>query len=636
MKRLLYICHDAHFHGAQLLSLSIISTLKQQFGYSVTTVLLNDGELKEEFERCSDVIEYWSLGYREWVKFLADARAKSNVCVSNTVVSGRVINDLKSAGFRVTSLIHELPTLIRSYELGAVAADIGRLSDVVVFPAEYVRDKYLEYFQIEKEIVILPQGLYKKPDRLSTESKLELRARLGIPKGAKVVSGIGFADIRKGVDLFVQVASLVSKSSDLFHFIWVGELHREIREWLIHDINILGVADRVHFVGKQKSVDSFYEISDIMLMTSREDPFPSTVLEAISHGAYVIGFEHAGGAETVLREGCGETVPYLDVAAMANVVLGNECNHDRAQLIEYARQKFDFQGYVLDLLKRAYGGLSITAIVPSYNYQHLIYDRLRSIVEQSFSVDEIIVLDDSSTDNSQVEIQRFVEEYSGPIKIKVDLASDNSGSVFLQWQKGLKMASGDLIWIAEADDVADPSFIENLVPSFSDKDVRLAYCESKQLDSSGQEIAPDYRAYTGEIDANHWKQSFVNDGVNEIKRFMSVKNTIPNVSAVLFRRPDSDCFFSEVNKYRVAGDWVFYLHLLSEGKVAYVADSLNGHRRHDASQTSTLAKDDHFFEISDVQDLIRERFGVSPVIEEKIAGYREFLREYFGLTHLVR
>ena len=44
----------------------------------------------------------------------------------------------------------------------------------------------------------------------------------------------------------------------------------------------------------------------------------------------------------------------------------------------------------------------------------------------------------------------------------------NNGSTFLQWLKGLSLATGDLVWIAESDDSAHPLFLERLVPEFFD------------------------------------------------------------------------------------------------------------------------------------------------------------------------
>ena len=71
-------------------------------------------------------------------------------------------------------------------------------------------------------------------------------------------------------------------------------------------------------------------------------------------------------------------------------------------------------------------------------------------------------------------------------------------------------------------------------------------------------------------------------GKEEAELALSKKNTIPNASAVLFRRPTNLDFASELETLRFAGDWFFYAMLIRCGKIAYLPDVLNRYRRHDA------------------------------------------------------
>ena len=56
----------------------------------------------------------------------------------------------------------------------------------------------------------------------------------------------------------------------------------------------------------------------------------------------------------------------------------------------------------------------------------------------------------------------------------------NSGCVFKQWNKGLKMAGGKYIWIAESDDYSAPTFLETMVACLEvqTRKVGLAFCDS--------------------------------------------------------------------------------------------------------------------------------------------------------------
>jgi hypothetical protein len=145
------------------------------------------------------------------------------------------------------------------------------------------------------------------------------------------------------------------------------------------------------------------------------------------------------------------------------------------------------------------------------------------------------------------------------------------------------------VWICEADDYAETGFLNACVRQFSDPEVVLAYAQSAQIGESGEVLAPDYLAYTHDISETRWSQDYQLDGMDEIAEVLAVKNTIPNVSAVLFRRDElQDAlvqFHGMLTNMKVAGDWLIYSHVLQQGKVAFVAKSLNNHRRHNDSVT---------------------------------------------------
>ena len=114
-------------------------------------------------------------------------------------------------------------------------------------------------------------------------------------------------------------------------------------------------------------------------------------------------------------------------------------------------------------------------IVPNFNYARYLRGRLFSILEQTRAAQEIILLDDASTDESAAVIAEIERE--SPVPIRVVRNDVNSGSVIRQWACGVALAGGDLVWIAEADDVAEPGFLAAIVPTFDRADVVLSYSE---------------------------------------------------------------------------------------------------------------------------------------------------------------
>jgi len=298
-------------------------------------------------------------------------------------------------------------------------------------------------------------------------------------------------------------------------------------------------------------------------------------------------------------------------------------------------ENFSFRSYAMDLVRL--GGMElarVSVVVPNYNYAHYLKERLDSVSQQTWPLYEIIVLDDGSTDGS-VEMLGSLRGGMDP-EPRVVVNERNSGSVFRQWLKGVELARGDYVWIAEADDLSKPEFVERLVRVMqADKSIVMGYCQSEQIDAYGQVLAPDYLAYTNDLSSTRWLQPYTVEGGDEVDVALGVKNTIPNVSAVLFRREalldTLRTNIEEVAGYRIAGDWLVYLKLLSKGKVLFSPESLNQHRRHGSSVTLGSAAALHYDEVARVQKTARILFKLNPRSIESAERYAQSLRIHFGL-----
>jgi hypothetical protein len=221
--------------------------------------------------------------------------------------------------------------------------------------------------------------------------------------------------------------------------------------------------------------------------------------------------------------------------------------------------------------------LTISAIVPNYNHARYLDERISSILAQRYTVDEIIILDDCSSDDSLQVIRSWQEKSGLPITLLSN--ETNSGSPFKQWAKGLFQAKGDLIWVAESDDSSHPQFTEYLAASFADPDVVLAFSDSEVVGPQGELLALTYRFYTDTLDGTKWLSGYIEAGSHEIETALCVKNTIPNVSAVLFRREAIAKAIPSIDPYLYCGDWAAYVACLRQGKIAYCPRALNRHRQ---------------------------------------------------------
>ena len=207
----------------------------------------------------------------------------------------------------------------------------------------------------------------------------------------------------------------------------------------------------------------------------------------------------------------------------------------------------------------------VSVIIPSYNHEKFLKERIDSVLNQTFQDFELIILDDLSPDNSR----EIIESYRAHPKVSQIIYNEkNSGSTFFQWNKAvLSLAKGEFIWIAESDDVADPKFLEALVPMLQqNSEVVLAYSQSAKMDSEGK-ITGSWSEWTQDlVEGNYFNASFQMNGQEYIEKFLIHKNTIPNASAVLFRRKTYVEIGGAVVDMKTNGDWDLWLKLTKKYK----------------------------------------------------------------------
>ncbi|QIA08549.1 glycosyltransferase family 2 protein [Draconibacterium halophilum] len=126
--------------------------------------------------------------------------------------------------------------------------------------------------------------------------------------------------------------------------------------------------------------------------------------------------------------------------------------------------------------------MSISVCIPTYNGEAYIKEQLDSILNQTRTVDEIIISDDSSTDHT-VEI---IQSYNNP-RIKLFEKQKFSNPIF-NLEFALKQAKGDYIFLADQDDVWMHNKVEVLVKELANS--KLVISDGVLINQEGELIAP--------------------------------------------------------------------------------------------------------------------------------------------------
>lgn len=244
--------------------------------------------------------------------------------ILNTLLSARYAEYYKYAGFNTISLIHETAETIKIQDWTSYAIDAATFSDYLVFPCKPVRQGFLDLVPgIEGEALIRPQGVYQESIQAGGINLPDI----GIGPQDIVILGSGNCTLRKGYDLFVSAAiEMMNASPSLpLKFIWAGDFgntlfDRDYRMRLAAQIEksaVFGSFVQMPFCAPP-AYKELLNRANLFWCTSRDDTFPSVVLEAMLARVPVVAFGSTGGVDTMLGEGRGKLVPGFDISTFVN------------------------------------------------------------------------------------------------------------------------------------------------------------------------------------------------------------------------------------------------------------------------------------------------------------------------------
>lgn len=616
--RIVYVCHDANPHGAQHLSLEICRDLRRMH-IVVDMVLLDGGPLLDILTGCaSNLLLSQNDDFQEIIERLKMLH-QHRYAIANTAVSGEFASRLRENGFTVITLIHEMCDFITERNLFISSRKAVESSILTVFASETVRRNFESCLKPGKGYrgVTRSQGIYSRypPD----ESQREIvRKELGLDRESLILLSCGFGDQRKGIDRFIKVAQklrdqLLAKNSRM---LWVGQIHLMLKESIEKE---KGLCEPVCIIiDSHVEMGKFYQASDIFILFSREDPYPSVVLEAAYAGLPVLLYRRTTGLEEFIKSNCGSYCIVKNEKEMLTKVrkfvsdpthLGEMAQKSRNRVaLQDSWRKYVF--FLLNALE--IHPVKVSIVVPSFNSERWIRKRMLSISNQIYPYFELIVFDDLSTDSTI----RILNDIQLKIEHVVEKPSVHLGCVFKSWLGGITVATGDLVWIAEADDLSTEHFLYYTIQYFKNPQISFVFSQSNAIDENENIIMPSYIPYMssaeigdGFVNSSFWDQSQIISFDQSLQIGFSIKNWIPNVSAIVFR---IECLQQSLQKniekiggLSIAGDWYLYYLVLQCGDLAYDKRIMNHHRRRTDSVSSVSHNPvDHLEEVIKVQNML--------------------------------
>ncbi len=345
------LTHESEMSGAPMLALHIAKDISNR-GIPVYVISKFCGVLNDEYAKAGNVKVVWNKYQFEHTLARLKKHGYQHL-ILNTTVNGDYAEAAKKYNFKVAALIHELPELIKNFRIEKDLKAIDRYADIIIFPSNYVLEKNEKVFHLasHEKYVIKPQGIYHTvPESEVLKKRIaEIKKRTGFSNDKKYIFGAGASCKRKGFDRFLKLAKSCEKY-DWIHLWWAGPAGKQqvlLETGEYKNITYLGLLSN-------DEMAAVYNLTDIMVIASREDPFPSAALEAMAYGNAVFGFEGTGGIADIIENGQnGMLAEDGNVTMLAGQIVS--CLKDKSY-IEMGRRardtvrEYDFHKYVSYLL----------------------------------------------------------------------------------------------------------------------------------------------------------------------------------------------------------------------------------------------------------------------------------------------
>lgn len=186
----------------------------------------------------------------------------------------------------------------------------------------------------------------------------------------------------------------------------------------------------------------------------------------------------------------------------------------------------------------------VSIIMPCYNAAAFIGLAIESVVAQTYTDWELIIVDDSSSDESVSLVRRYMQ--SEP-RIRLYITDSPSGSPTLPRNIGIRQARGRYIAFLDSDDLWLPGKLEKQLPCFSDPRVALVFSYYEKMDEAG----------------NRARRVIKSPGEVTYKRLL-LGNVIGCLTAIYDTRKVGKAYFEPVGHE----DYALWLSLLRDGLIA--------------------------------------------------------------------
>ena len=255
----------------------------------------------------------------------------------------------------------------------------------------------------------------------------------------------------------------------------------------------------------------------------------------------------------------------------------------------------------------------VSVVVTCYNYGNFIDTCLNSILNQTFTDHEIIIVNDGSTDDSEEKILPYAQKHENITYIK----QKNAGQARAK-NVGIRNSSGEYVAFLDADDIWEEEKLERQLPIFEDKAVGVAYSKAKYINEQGKLM--DFELTGRYLQP---RKGWVTD-------YLIYDNFVPFSSAIV-RRECLDDFRGFDESYAMGIDWDLWLRISTKFKFDYVDERLLNYRIGHGTQMSKEKEKRHFYSEQILNNFLK-KYKINKKLYKRVNTYTYENRGYYYAT----
>ncbi len=608
--------HELSRTGAPIVVLDLVKNLDYKPN-EIVVISLKNGILFSEFQKYATV--YIFENNIEDFRRLVQANHeifRNNRVILNTLCLGEVASILKSEEVLYLTWAHELRS---TWDIIGIRQVVFQLqnSELIICDSKILVTQIDEYFKSELNCIYIENGFSGKLILIDTD----VRKGLGIDKNNFLILILGTRQIRKGYDLFPHlVQTLFSRTgSEDVKIIWMGNSHDpELDAYVKAELYDYLSSNKVIILDNSPYYLDLLNESNVLVSLSREDSAPQ-VLAAAQHLSVPILRLNASFKN--LNSPYDRQESLLNLASSLQNIINNGDNRLKSSNSIINTWPFFIENYEFalesiqskklnsnsvksnsQLIPIQQSVIDVTLIIVFYNQQNFVYERLNSIAQQTVAPNEVIIIDDSSTDSTFEFIRQFTHEKQFK-NLTVIQNPYNVGIPTLNWLEGVKKSINKYVWIVEGDDLSDPEFLNISYNSMVNNKVDIVltgnylFKDSLKINLDNKDICDDGSLTAFPILYSYLKSDEIL-GIDSIRTLgLNLGNPFYNIGQILWSREVVlQALQKSSHDLKLFCDLEIYLNVRNNAKLHYIPQNLNYFRSHSNTIRSKMKSENYFLE----------------------------------------